>query len=90
MRNGGETDFSLSLVTDMNVRENLDLRQDGEDGGADAEQHVDADEDLVFSATVGVGVVDVEHDQRHQRQQVVDRGDREQGCKHKTTGQAFH
>lgn len=68
----------------MKVKENLDLRQDGEHGGSDAEQHVNADEDLVFSAAIRVGVVDVEHDQRHQRQQVVDCGDRQQGCEHTT------
>lgn len=61
---------------------NLDLRQDGHDRGSDAEQHVDADEDFVLGAAVGVGVVDVEHDQRDQRQQVVQRSDRQQSCKH--------
>lgn len=54
---------------------NLDLWQDGHDGGSDAEEHVDAYEDLVFSAAIRVGVVDIEHDQRHQRQQVADCGD---------------
>lgn len=54
---------------------NLDLRQDGQEGGGDAEKHVDADEDLVLSAAVRVGVVDVEHSQSHHRQQVVDRCD---------------
>lgn len=42
---------------------NLDLRQDGHDGGTDTEQHVDADEDLVLSATIRVGVVNVEQNQ---------------------------
>lgn len=60
----------------------LYLRQDGHDGGSDAEEHVDADEDLVFSATIRVGVVDVEHDQRYQREQIVHCGDRQQGCEH--------
>lgn len=63
---------------------NLDLRQDGQNRGCHAEEHVDADEDLVLSATIGVGVVYVEHDQRHQRQQVVHCGDRQQSCEHKT------
>lgn len=54
---------------------NLDLWQDGQKGGGDAEKHVDADEDLVLSAAVRVGVVDVEHGQSHHRQQVVDRRD---------------
>lgn len=63
---------------------NLDLRQDGQNGGSDAEEHVDADEDLVLSATIRVGVVYVEHDQRHQRQQVVHCGDRQQSCEHRT------
>ena len=54
---------------------NLDLGQDGQDRGSDAEEHVDADEDLVLSAAIRVGVVDVEHDQRYQRQQVVDCSD---------------
>lgn len=63
---------------------NLDLRQDGQNGGSHAEEHVDADEDLVLSATIRVGVVDVKHDQRHQRQQVVDCGDRQQSCEHTT------
>lgn len=54
---------------------NLDLRQDGHNRGCDAEEHVDADEDLVLSATIRVGVEDVKHDQRHQRQQIVDCSD---------------
>lgn len=63
---------------------NLDVRQDGQDGGTDAEQHVDADEDFVLSAAIRMGVVDVEHHHRHQRQQVVQCSDREQSCEHKT------
>ena len=46
---------------------NLNLREDGENRCTNAEKHVDADEDLVLSATIRVGVVYVEHDQRHQR-----------------------
>lgn len=63
---------------------NLDLRQDGQEGGSDAEEHVDADEDLVLGAAIRVGVVHVEHGQSHHRQQVVDRGDRQQSWGHKT------
>lgn len=63
---------------------NLDLRQDGQEGGSDAEKHVDADEDLVLGAAIRVGVVHVEHGQSHHRQQVVDRGDRQQSWGHKT------
>lgn len=62
------------LVPHMYVT-HLDVRQDGENGHSDAEKHVDADEDLVLSATIRVGVVNIEHDQRHQRQQVVHSGD---------------
>lgn len=79
--------------SNMNVKKsgaNLDLRQDGHDGGSDAQEHVDADEDLVFSASLRVGVVDVEHDQRHQRQQVVHCGDRQQSCEHTTQLQSRH
>lgn len=61
---------------------NLDLWQDGQDRRANAEEHVDADEDLVLGAAIRVGVVDVEHDQRHQRQQVAHRGDRQQSCEY--------
>lgn len=53
----------------------LDLREDGEHRGGDAEQHVDADEDLVLGAAVRVGEVQVEHDQGQQGQQVVQSGD---------------
>lgn len=63
---------------------NLDLWQDGQYRGADTEEHVDADEDLVLSAAIRVGVVDVEQDQRHQRQQVVQCCDGQQGCGHTT------
>ena len=59
---------------------NLDLRQDGEEGGGDAEEHVDADEDLVLGAAIRVGVEHVEQDQSHHRQQVVERRDRQQSC----------
>lgn len=64
---------------------NLDLRQDGQEGGSDAEEHVDTDEDLVLGATIRVGVVHVEHGQSHHRQQVVDRRDRQQSCEHTHT-----
>lgn len=60
----------------------LDVWQDGQQRGSDAEQHVDADEDLVVGAAVRVGVVKVEEDHRHHRQQVVDGGDRQQSCEH--------
>lgn len=56
------------------------MGQHGHDGDAEAEQHVDADEDFVLGAAVRVGVVNVEQDQRHQGQQVVERGDRQQSC----------
>lgn len=41
----------------------LDLRQDGQNRSSDAEQHVDADEDLVLSAAIRVGEVQVKHHQ---------------------------
>ncbi len=63
---------------------NLNLRQDGHDRGSDAEEHVDADEDLVLSATIRMGVVHVERNHRHQRQQVVQCGDGQQSCEHTT------
>lgn len=53
---------------------NLNLRKDGQHGGCDAEEQVDADEHLILSAPISVGVVNVEQDQRHQRQQVVQCG----------------
>lgn len=53
----------------------LDLRQDGQNRGGDAEEHVDADEDLVLGAAVRVGEVQVKHHQRQQGQQVVERRD---------------
>lgn len=43
----------------------LNFGQDGHDGGSHTQQHVDTDEGLVLSAAVSVGVVDVEHHQRH-------------------------
>lgn len=46
----------------------LNVGQHGHHGDAEAEQHVDADEDLVLGAAVRVGVVNVEQDQRHQGQ----------------------
>jgi len=64
--------------------EDLDLWQDGHDRGCDAEEQVDADEDLVLSAAIRVGVVHIEHDQSHQRQQVVDCSDRQQSCEDTT------
>lgn len=75
------------LCSNINIKKrtgaNLDLRQDGHDRGSNAKEHVDTNEDLVLSAAIRVGVVDVEHDQRHQRQQVVHSSDWQQSCEHK-------
>lgn len=64
--------------------QNLDLWEDGHNRGSDAEEHIDADEDLVLSAAIRVSVVDIEHDQGHQRQQVAHCGDRQQSCEETT------
>lgn len=72
------------LVRVNRERENLDARQDGEDGGGDAEQHVDADEDFVLCAAVRVSVVHVEQHQGHRGQHVVHRGNGQQSFEHRT------
>ena len=56
----------------------LDFGQDGDDGDDDAEDEVEADEDLVFSAVVRLGVVHVEQHQRRERQCVVEDREEEQ------------
>lgn len=58
----------------------LDLREDGDHGGADTQQHVDADEDLVLRAASRVGVVYIEQHQGHQRDHVVHRRGGQQCC----------
>ena len=50
----------------------LDFGQDGDDRDDDAEDEVEADEDLVFSAVVRLGVVHVEQHDRCERQRVVE------------------
>lgn len=56
----------------------LNLRQDGHDGHSDAEQKVEADEDLVLGAVVGLSVEDVEENDGGEGQGVVDDGEGEQ------------
>lgn len=44
----------------------LNLGQDGQDRCSHTEQHVDADEGFVLSASISVGVVHIEHDHADQ------------------------
>lgn len=63
--------------------DHLNLGQDGQDRGPHAQQHIDADEGFVLSTAVRVGVVDIEHDQGHQGQDVVDGRCGEKSCTRK-------
>lgn len=54
------------------------MRQDGHNGNNDAEDEVEADEDLVLRAVIGLGVKHVEEHDSGERQGVEDDGEGEQ------------
>lgn len=56
----------------------LHFGQHRDDGGHHAEQHVEADEELVDVAAAGRGVEDEEEHDGHEGQEVVEDGDAEQ------------
>lgn len=56
----------------------LDFRQHWNDGGRDAEQHVETDEELVDEAPIRFGVEDKEQHNCHWRQDVVQDCDSQQ------------
>lgn len=59
----------------------LNFGQNGHHGHDDAENEVEADEDLVLRAVIGPGVKDVEEHNSSESQDVVDNGDKQQSCK---------
>lgn len=59
----------------------LHFGQDGHHGHDDAENEVEADEDLVLRAAIRLGVEDVEEHDSGESQGEVDDGDNQESCK---------
>lgn len=58
----------------------LYLGQDGDNGDDDAEDKVEADEDLVLCAVVRLRVVDIKQHHSSDSQCIVENGERQQAC----------
>ena len=58
----------------------LNSGKNGDDGHNDAEDEVEADEDLVLGAVVRFGVIHIEEHDSGESHSVVDDGERQQSC----------
>lgn len=62
------------------LKPHLNFGQDGNNGDNDAEDEVEADEDLVFSAVVSRGVIDIEHHHSREGQGIVQHREGQESC----------
>lgn len=74
--------YSLGIRTRLSLKSlrYLNFGQNGHDGHDDAENEVEADEDLVLRAVVGFGIKHVEEHDGGESQGEVEDGDGQQSC----------